>query len=72
MDKELSKGLKIFCEDFQIKSVDDLRSLSSVLEEAMLFGVPLGNGGFIGISDDGYCNFCNTEVQGFDDADPVG
>jgi hypothetical protein len=62
MSKELSKEFETFCESFHIKSAEDLKELSSMLEEVVLFGLPLSNGGFIGISNDGYCKFCNMEV----------
>jgi hypothetical protein len=62
MNKEMSKEFNRFCEGFHINSAEDLRSVYSMLEEAMLCGLPLASGGHIGITDDGYCKFCNTEV----------
>jgi hypothetical protein len=63
MNEEMSREFSRFCEDFHIKSAEDLRSVYSILEGVMLFGLPLSGGGYIGITDDGLCKVCNTAVN---------
>ena len=62
MSEEMSRELNRFCQDFHINSAEDLQSVYSILEQVMLFGLPLADGGYIGITDDGLCKVCNSEV----------
>jgi len=63
MNDKLMVAFETFCEDYHIKNANDLKGMASMFDTYILQGIPDGDGGYIGVDKDRWCESCSMRVD---------